>query len=97
MFLKSLNGVFVNGRQILPDAQQEIEPGDHICFGAANENNIHEFDYSFELVPCARKRKLESGDLQQEPKVRKILKESDDNSVKSENVPGPSGENRKVC
>ncbi|XP_028409816.1 E3 ubiquitin-protein ligase rnf8-like [Dendronephthya gigantea] len=90
----SLNGVFVNGQRLPADTPQEIKPGDSICFGVAIENNVHEFDYFFEMAPCIKKRKLEFGDAQEkEPKVRKILKDSIERN--SENVPGPSGENLK--
>lgn len=96
MFLKSLNGVFVNGQRLSADTPEEIKPGDRICFGVSIENNVHEFDYFFEMVPCIKKRKLEFGEgHEKEPKVRKILKETDEGN--SENVPGPSGENVKVC
>ncbi len=96
MFFKSLNGVFVNGQKLPANIPQEIKPGDRICFGVAIENNVHEFDYSFEMTPCVKKRRLEFGEgHEKEAKVRKILKESDDEN--SENVPGPSGENLKVC
>lgn len=98
IFLKSLNGVFVNGQKLSPNSQPEIKPGDRICFGVAIEGNVHEFDYLFEMAPCVRKRKLEIGEgHDKESKVRKILKESGDNSLNSENLPGPSGENLKVC
>ncbi|CAB3995002.1 E3 ubiquitin- ligase RNF8-like [Paramuricea clavata] len=90
----SLNGVFLNGQKLPPNISQEIKPGDRICFGVAIENNVHEFDYSFEMAPCMKKRRLEFGEgNEKEPKVRKILKKCDDGN--SENVPGPSGENLK--
>ena len=96
MFFKSLNGVFVNGQQVLANVPHEIKPGDRICFGVAIENNVHEFDYSFEISPCAKKRRVEFAEgHEREPKIRKILQENDD--ANSENVPGPSGENLKVC
>jgi pSer/pThr/pTyr-binding forkhead associated (FHA) protein len=95
-FVKSLNGVFVNGQKVSANIAQEIKPGDRICFGIAIENNIHEFDYSFEMTPCVKKRRLELVEgHEREAKVRKILKESDDKNF--ENMPGSSGEILKVC
>lgn len=88
----------MNGQKLSPNSQHEIKPGDRICFGVAIESNVNEFDYSFEMAPCVRKRKLEIGEgHEKESKARKILKESGDNSLNSENLPGPSGENLKVC
>lgn len=90
---QSLNGVFVNGQQIPPSLPHEIRPGDRICFGVAIENNVHEFDYTFEVAPCTRKRKLECSDgHEKELKWRKVLKESGSNN---QSEPGTSEENLK--
>lgn len=87
VLLQSLNGVFVNGHQIPPSSCAEIKPGDRICFGVAIENNVHEFDYTFEVA--SRKRKSECWDAgqQNESKVRKVLRES---SKDNKNEPGTS-------
>ena len=92
-----MNGVYINGERIAGEKPHEIKPGDHICFGVAIQNkNINEFEYIFEMVPCLKKRRLEFGESsEKEAKVRKILQENDDDNT--ENVPGPSGENSKVC
>lgn len=93
-----MNGVFLNGQKLPVNIPQEIKPGDRICFGVAIENNVHEFEYIFEMEPsaCVKKRRQVFGGAQEkEPKIRKVLIESDDGN--SENMPGPSGENIKVC
>lgn len=72
---QSLNGVFVNGEQIPSNVPQEIRPGDQIRFIVEIDKNIHELDYSFDVLPCTRKRKLESpDDYEKESKLRKVLR-----------------------